>query len=170
MSQQRMKLWRWWKRHGDVDAKERHKVLNRKIKSMARRNKRKSFAQIVETVGEGDVSRSVGMMSKILKSKKRNRLQKSPSVQRISPASFTRFVATQYNPRRGEDIPRCRRFELDADWKDDLYTAVARAPTNKAVGEDELFAEALKICPDIATEWLHAIWWQCGAVGILPRM
>lgn len=170
LSQLRTNLWRRWRRRNDEDALQRYKEVNRRIKRQARANKRRIFADFLQTIDEGDQTRSIGILSRILKARKRNVLENAPSQKRIEPAAFAEFVANQHPPRVDEYRPVCQSFRVHDDWQDDLLYAVQAAPANKAVGEDEVFAEALKAVPERAAEWLRAIWQCCGIKRLVPKL
>lgn len=169
-SQLRTKLWRKWRQHGDIGALARYKRVNRFIKRTVRANRRNSFAEFVHTIDEGDSTRAVGILGRVLKAKKRNVLENAPGQQRIRPADFTEFVANQHPRRTGEVVPKCRTFVVNEEWLSDLQRAVERAPANKAVGEDELFSEALRVVPELGARWLEAVWRKCGSKGWLPSL
>lgn len=87
----------------------------------------------------------------------------------MDPGVFTSFVAQQHRARVGEMELSRGRFELDESWRQDIEEAVRRAPKQKAVGSDEVFAEVLQLQPTMVAELLHRLWECCGKHGIFPK-
>lgn len=65
-------------------------------------------------------------------------------------------MASQHSPLVGKEELRCRRFELDEEYRAYIEEAVLRAPKRKEEGDFEMFAEALQqkpwIVPDLLFE------------------
>lgn len=158
LAKRRRSSWRRWKRTGEDEAKAEHKRLNRLIKHKVRQNKRRGFKEFSRDQCSMQPNKAVGIMSRMIKVKRRNKLANSPSSRRIEPQQFTEFVAQQHTRRQGERRLQCRRFMVDEDLRTDIEQAVRRAPRKKATGEDEIFAEAMRVRPALVAEWIFEVW------------
>lgn len=115
--------------------------MDKEIKKSVREGQRRGFRDFVKDLEVAPANRAVGVISRMIKARARNRVDRSETVERIRPSEFTEFVASQHNPKAGEAELAFRRFELEERWQADVEASVARAPRNKATGSDEIFAE-----------------------------
>lgn len=98
------------------------------------------------------MNQTVGKLSTLVKQRTRRRSEQSAAVQRIETASFASFVASQREARAGEREVLNRSFEVDEDCCEGSERALLKAPRKKATEADELFVEALQVCPTLCAE------------------
>lgn len=109
MSQHRRVLWKRWKQNKDMAARTEHRRLDKKIKRRVRYERRRCY------LGKAPVNETVGILSRMLRSKQRRSNEQTEAVQRITPSEFTAFVAHQHSRRLGECRLSRALFELDDD-------------------------------------------------------
>lgn len=136
-------MWRRWKRSGDAAVKEQHRNVDRRIKREARRYRRRFFNDVVTSLSTVQAGQALATMGRMLKARTGNRKRNAPAVRRIQPSEFTNFVATQHPSRAGDGTIHLTPFELDQSWETSIEEAILRAPRNKDVGGEEVFAELL---------------------------
>lgn len=113
-------------------------------------------------------NKAVGLLSRMVKGKKRAKIEQAPARRRIEPATFTEFVAAHHAVQIGEVRLRCRSFELDDEWEADIERAVSRGPRQKAVGVDDVFMEAFQASSEVTAAWIAAVWRSYGRCCIIP--
>lgn len=116
----RTALWKLWKRAGQEAVKRQHKDVDREIKRKARQLQRTGFNEFVAKLNDMPSNQAMGVLSKMLKAKKKRRMEQSPAVQNIIPAEFTVYVASQHSRRSGERRLQGRQFEVDSEWRAEL--------------------------------------------------
>ena len=86
---------------------------------------------------------------------------------RLQPAAFTRHMAT---PLYTAPPYRPRNFTPQPSFRNNIRTALKRAPQGKATGRDGINSERLqRVAENEIVDLLTAIWEVCGRFKILPR-
>jgi len=62
-----------------------------------------------------------------------------------------------------------QRFQVDAVFRVEIHRALLKAPSAKASGDDELFAEVLQLTPLRTTEFICELWAKIGRLGYTPE-
>ena len=141
-----------------------YRGLDRQIRSLIQKNKRKSRNRLTEALSSDDPHERSKVIKAALKHK--NGEEAENSVSELDLASFTRSVATP--PGKGH-IPPIVPFDMSTHLERKVFGAIMSAKNNKATGTDELFNEAFKITPPHFAKILSLLWVQCSHLRYLLR-
>ena len=147
------------------DAWNQYQAVDRRIRSVVRQAKMRSFRK--QTALLGSQSHSEG--AKILKSVLRKSSQTATCEQggeSLDPSAFTKYLATPEGRGHAPDIVP---FASTPQLVGRVIRAIQQAKPNKATGQDELFSEAFKVAPRHFAEVLCAFWTKCSTLGYLIR-
>jgi len=148
LSTTRSRLYRRMRRTRHRTDTTRYRRIDRKIKRMSKKGKRKTFNLYKRAFLKKGFTDSAKQLSALIRLKRNNRKRHTKQGKAgLDKSEFTRYVANKFphRPELGEVTP-CK-FEVTEAMEETIHPAALIAPTGKANGEDETFAEMFKIAP-----------------------
>jgi len=148
--------------------KRRYKSMNKRIKRLYKKEKRKCFKEFAQELNFDESTNVSRRISGVMRAKRRNRTNFAP---RQDPdlrlEKFTNYVANKFRPTTAPVQPR---YFFVTDKMEQLIARAAQvAPAGKAEGEDQTFGELFRICPQHTTPALCELWKACGRVADIPQ-
>ena len=149
----------------DPNQRDLARRLDRNLKRELRRRRRRiqdSMIQELETAAPNEVLK---IIKKLEISTNRTSTATPISMDRDA---FSQLIQDQQNP--ASTCPQLTTFEVDLNFKEDLYCAIVTAKHNKSPGPDRIHSELLQIDPTLSTAVIFEIWRTVGRLQYLPKL
>ena len=147
------------------DAWYSYQNVDRRIRSVVRQAKMRSFRKQTALLGSKTNTEGVKIVKSVLRNASQSATREEGS-ESLDPSSFTKYLAT---PEGRRHAPAIVPFSCTPQLVARVIREIQHAKPNKASGRDELFTEAFKVAPRHFAEVLCAIWTKCSELGYLIR-
>lgn len=158
----RSKQYRQAARDQSQESWEKYRALDREIRSLIRKNKRRSRERLTQALESEDPRDGPKVIKSILH--KRFASNCTETSGELDLSAFTKHVETP--PGKGH-TPPIVPFELSSDLQRKVQNAILKAKNNRATGTDELFSEAFKLAPKSFARIFALFWVQSSKIRYL---
>ena len=163
LKRQRSKKYKAATKQGSETAWAEYRLLDRRIRSLVKNQKRKILQQQTRMLANADPRDSLKSIKSILR-------KSSPISDReicvdsgsLNPVDFTRFLATPMDKRHS---PSLHPISVTPDFIAYVTRAIQKSKRNKASGVDELFSEAFTVAPQAFAKILCSFWAKCSELN-----
>ena len=138
--------------------------LNRQIRSLVRKNKRKCRHNLTEALASSSGRDGPKAIAAVLRTDPTSLHQTVPDTDVLDPSAFTKNEST---PVEKGYTPPIVPFTMSRELERHIFTAILTANCNRASGTDELFSEAFKISPKSFARIFALLWVKCSQLGYL---
>lgn len=144
---------------------QRYRTLDREVKREVRALHQKRKRANIEALTRCNAQTASAKLSHMVRMRKQRAQDSVQCGPPLDKNNFAKHLATE----QGEGFtPSLQPFKIDGQFEKDMVKAIQNAPNGKSVGTDGVFAESLKVEPEIIAKVLCTIWAKCGELRHIP--
>ena len=165
LAKQRSKLYRKWKRIGDMVFWQKYKDLDKLIKRTTRDKKRALLEEFSRPIQDETPSLMAKRVNTLIKLRANRAATATERGNSLDPAVYTRHVQQAQLICCGVSP---LHFNVAEDFENELVTTIRASLKQKATGPDGIANEILQFCPELSAKVLYVLWKACGQLAYIP--